>query len=220
MSNSNKVQEILVENEYLKLAIDTIRLNGIAEKVSTIHRSFENKAEKAIVRSLYKVSLRVAAIFILVIGSSSFYKYMSTNDQSVYNKQFISYELTNTRGEQKRENETEAYRSKNWNAVIAIYQSENIKSDKYSFLAAMAELQLNHFPEAVYLLEQVLHSTSTDHSFREEAEYYLSLAYLMNHQENKGIQLMQKIRTDASHVYYPLASRLSDIDLKIIALKK
>ncbi|HTB27068.1 MAG TPA: hypothetical protein VK711_16975, partial [Puia sp.] len=102
------------EIEYLKLAIDTIRLNVINEKVSTVRRSLENKPEKAIVRSLYRTSLRVAAILLLIVGSATLYKYISVNDQSVYDKQFLSFELTNTRGAQNRESETEAYRSGNW----------------------------------------------------------------------------------------------------------
>jgi hypothetical protein len=216
----NNSQDLRIEAEYQKLAIDTVRLSGITEKVSTIRRDFEHQPVHAIVRSMHKVSLRIAAILILVVGSASLYKYISTNDLSVYNKQFMSYELSNTRGEQTRESEIEAYRNKNWSAVIAIYQAEDNKSDKYSFLAAMAEMQMNHFPAAVHLLEEVQNSKSADHSFQEETEYYLSLAYLMNHQVNKGIELMKKIRSDASHTYYPLASKLSDIDLKIIALKK
>src|SRR5450755_3294182 len=81
------------ENKYLKLAIDTIRLNAINEKVSTIRRSLETKPEKVVVRSIYRTSLRVAAILLLIVGSASVYKYISTNDRSVYDKQLLSYEL-------------------------------------------------------------------------------------------------------------------------------
>jgi hypothetical protein len=84
----------------------------------------------------------------------------------------------------------------------------------------MAEMQLNHFPEAVTLFENILNTKSSDNSFREEAEYYVSLAYLMNHEENKAIQMMNKIKTNPDHTYYPLVSRISPIDLKIIELKR
>ena len=73
---------------------------------------------------MYRTALRIAAVLILLIGSASIYKYISTNDQSVYNKLFVNYELTNTRGEQSRENEAEAYKSGNWNEVVHIYQSQ------------------------------------------------------------------------------------------------
>ncbi len=207
------------DNDYEKLAIDTIRLNAINEKVSAVRRSLGNKPEKAIVRSMYRTSLRIAAILLVVIGSASIYKYVATSNESVYNKQFLNYDLTNTRGTETREKEAEAYKSGNWNEVVAIYNSENNKSNKNTFLAAMSEMQLNHFPEAVRLFEEVLYTKSEDHSFQEETEYYLSLAYLMNHQDLKSIRLINKIKADPNHTYYPLAVKISSIDMKIITLK-
>ena len=207
------------EADYEKLAIDTIRLNAINNKVAMVRRSLETKPEMAVVRSMYKTALRVAAVLILLVGSASIYKYVATNDQSVYNKQFISYELTNTRGEQSRDNETEAYKNGNWNEVVTVYNSTPDKSTKNIFLAAMSEMQLNHFPEAVRLFEEILNVKSDGHVFQEETEYYLSLAYLMNHQELKAMRLMNKIKSDTNHTYYPLAAKLSGIDMKIIELK-
>ena len=124
-----------------------------------------------------------------------------------------------TRGEQSREIETEAYRNGNWKEVVTIYNSAPGKSTKNTFLAAMSEMQLNHFPEAVHLFEEILSAKSDDHLFQEETEYYLSLAYLMNHQELKAMRLMNKIKADTNHTYYPLAAKLSGIDMKIIELK-
>ena len=216
------------ELQYLKLAIDMVRLDAINEKVFAIRQSLGNtstiteKPARAIVRSMYKMSMRVAAIFILLFGIAVLYKYVSVSSLSVYERQFTGYELSNTRGQESRDAEVEAYRNKNWNEVIAIYQSENNKSNKSGFLAAMAEMQLNHFPKAITLFENILNTNSKtgDNSFQEEAEYYLSLAYLMNHEENKSILILDKIKSDTSHTYYPLASKLSAIDLKIIELKK
>jgi hypothetical protein len=213
------------EMQYLKLAIETVCLNAIREKVSAVRNSQEpvqdshHKMEKGIVRIMYKTSLRVAAIFILLIGSATLYKYISVTNQSIYEKRFTGFELTNTRGAESRDGEAEAYRNKNWNEVIAIYNAESSKSNKSRFLAAMAEMQLNHFPQAEALFESILSIRSGDNSFQEEAEYYLSLAYLMDHKENKSIQLLNKIKADTSHTYYPMASKISAIDLKIIELK-
>ncbi len=205
--------------KYEELAIDTIRLNAINQKVSMVRRSFETKPEKAVVRSMYRTALRIAAVFVLLAGSATIYKYISTNDQSVYNKLFVNYELTNTRGEQSRENESEAYKNGNWNEVVHIYHSENNKSAKNTFLAAMSEMQVNHFPQAISLFEEILNAKSNDQAFQEETEYYLSLAYLMDHQESRGMQLMNKIKSDKNHTYYPMANKLSAIDMKIIELK-
>jgi tetratricopeptide (TPR) repeat protein len=210
--------------EYLKLAIETVRLDAISERVSAIRQSFtknqtSTEPAKTIVRSMYTTAMRIAAIFILFIGAAVIYKYISVNNQSVYNKQFTAYELSNTRGLETSDAEAEAYRNKNWNEVVSLYNRENNKSNKSSFLAAMSEMQLNHFPQAVAIFESILNTKSGDNSFREEAEYYLSLAYLMNHEENKAARLFEKIKADTSHTYYPLVSKMSSIDLKIIELK-
>ena len=210
--------------QYLKLALDTVRLDAISGKVSAIRQSLENNknAEKpaAVVRSMYKMSMRIAAIFIILIGVTVLYKYVSVNSQSVYNKQFTGYQLSNSRGKETRDAEVKAYQNKNWNEVAAIYNAEKNKSNKSAFLAAMAEMQLNHFQRAVTLFENMLNTKSGDKAFQEETEYYVSLAYLMNHEENKGIQMLDKIKADTSHTYYPIVSKISPIDLKIIELKK
>jgi hypothetical protein len=213
------------ELEYLKLALNTVRLNAIHEKVSAIRKSLEKnrvveKRSPAIVRSMYTVSMRVAAIAVLIFGIAVLYKYMSVNDQSVYDKHFTGYELNNSRGPVTKDAESDAYQNKKWNEVIALYHAQNVNTNKSAFLAAMAEMQLHHFPEAVAFFENILNAGTGDRSFREESEYYVALAYLMNHEEEKGIDMLNKIKSNSHHTYYPLASRLSAIDLKIIALKK
>jgi hypothetical protein len=225
--------EIMVQNDksiadelqYLKMGIDTVRLNTINDKVQAIRRSLSNPSvltEKPAnngIRSIYKMSMRIAAIFILLIGMAILYKYLTVSNLSVYEKQFTGYDLSNLRGQESRDAEAEAYANKNWSEVLTVFQKGNNKSNKAAFLAAIAEMQLNNFPQAVALFENILNNTG-DNSYREETEYYLSLAYLMNHEINKSIRLINKIKADTSHTYYPLALKLSSIDLKIIELKK
>lgn len=213
------------ELQYLNMAIDTVRLNTINDKVFAVRRSLKNISELTVtpannrIRRIYKMSMRVAAGFILLIGMAVLYKYLTVSNLSVYEKQFTSYDLSNMRGQETQDAEAGAYLNKNWSEVLTIFQKENNKSNKSVFLAAMAEMQLNNFSQAVTLFENILNNTE-DSSFREETEYYLSLAYLMNHEINKSIRLINKIKSDTSHTYYPLALKLSSIDLKIIELKK
>jgi hypothetical protein len=211
--------------EYLKLALDTVRRDAINKKVSAVRHTIKNdsRSEKpsgAIVRSMYKTSLRITAILVLFMGFALIYKYSSVSNQSLYEKQFAGYYLSNTRGIETKDAETEAYQNKNWKDVIASYRALHTTSNQSTFLAAMAAMQLSRFPEAVGLFERILSDASADRSFREESEYYLALAYLMNHEENKGVQLLSKIKADPGHTYHPLASKISSVDLKIIELKK
>jgi tetratricopeptide (TPR) repeat protein len=216
------------ELEYLRLAVDTVRQDALRQQVSAIRNSFENnqtvsqKPSGGIVRSIYRTSLRVAAILILVAGISFMYKYLTVSSQSVFEKQFTGYELSTTRGQEKVDQVAEAYKNKNWKEVILNYQSETVPSNKSRFLAAMAEMQEDHYPQAITVFESLLlanHTNGTD-SFQDETEYYLSLAYLKNHEVDKAVQLINKIKADPGHRYYPVISNISSIDLKIIELKK
>jgi len=216
------------ELEYIRLAVDTVRQDALRQQVSAIRYSFENNQSVSqnpsggIVRNMYRIGLRVAAIFILVAGISFMYKYITVSSQSVFEKQFNGYELSTTRGQEKADQVAEAYRNKNWKEVISNYQSESVPTNKSRFLAAMAEMQENQFPQAITTFESLLlvnHKNGTD-SFQDETEYYLSLAYLKNHEVEKAVRLINKIKADPAHRYYPVVSNISSIDLKIIELKK
>ena len=214
------------EYQYLRLAVDTVRRDAIQTRVSAVRRSVESspartlRAEGSILRSLYTTSLRIAAIVGLVLVSAIVYKYISVNSESVYKQQFSEYELGTLRGPQAQDSQSEAYRNKNWNEVVADYNAENNPTHKSVFLAAMAQMELARFPQAVALFEKILNAGAGNDSFREEAEYYGALAYLRNHQQSKGIALLARIKANTSHTYAPLAAKLSAIDMKIIELKK
>jgi hypothetical protein len=215
------------EFQYLKLAVDTVRRDAIQARVSAVRQSVENNAARtvkppgAILHRMYSGSLRIAAIVLLFLVSAVVYKYISVNNVSVYNRQFSGYELGTLRGPGAHDSQSEAYRNKNWNEVVADYNAENNPTRKSVFLAAMAQMELAHFPQAVALFEKILNADAAGNdSFREEAEYYGALAYLRNHQADKGIAMLARIKADTSHTYWPLAARLSAMDMKIIELKK
>ena len=216
--------ELNRELQYLNFAIDTVRLDVINQKVASIRQSHAKEqinevAAPAILRNMYKISLRVAAAIVLFFCLASVYKYSSVNNQSFYNKQFSGYELSNNRGQKAHEAEMDAYQNNQWNEVISIYNAGANKTNQQSFLAAMAEMQLNHFQNAITLFENLLNSNSGDASYHDESEYYVSLAYLMNHEGSKAIQMINKIKANSNHTYYPIVSKFPPIDLKIIELK-
>ena len=127
------------ELEYLKLAVDTVRLNAINQNVAAVRQSLNTfktgqlSTSRTAVRSMYGTGLRVAAIFVMVLGSAVLYKYISVSSQSVYKNQFIPYDLSNTRGVENRDQEADAYRSKNWNLVISLNNGKKVRSNKSDF---------------------------------------------------------------------------------------
>jgi hypothetical protein len=219
-------REMAAELAYLKLAVNAVRAEALNERVSNIRLSIGTQAstqsKPAILRSMLKPVMRIAAMLIVVLGAAVLYKFIAVNDSSVYKKQFTDYALTATRGSAEADPQSEAYQNKNWTEVISLFNKEANKSNKSYFLAGISEMQLNQFPKAIKCFENILHlnAESNDKSFQEEAEYYVSLAYLMNHEEEKAVTMLNKIKSDKNHTYYPIASQLSIIDLKIIELKK
>ena len=216
--------ELNREFMYLNFAIDTVRLDAISRKVASI-RQLQGKEQivatpaPGLLRNLHKISLRAAAVIVLFLIVATIYKYASVSNQTFYRKQFSGYELSNSRGQEIHEAESDAYQNNKWSEVISIYKAGAIKSNQQSFLAGMAEMQLSHFQNAVNIFENILNSKSGDTSYMEESEYYLSLAYLMNHDGNKAIQMIRKIKANPNHTYYPIVSKFSPLDLKIIELK-
>jgi hypothetical protein len=219
-------KDMAADLEYLKLAVETVRLDTIQSKVSAIRNAqttgrvvnIEEKSGRTEVRNMFGKSLRIAAVFITLMGLTILYKYISVSNESVYDKQFTGYELNNSRSTGNQDLIAEAYQNRDWNKVISLYQSRNPESNKASFIAGISEMQLKKFPEAITIFENIL--KSPDAAFHEESEYYLALASLMNHDEIKAVQLLKKIKANPSHTYYPVANNISEINLKIIELKK
>ena len=209
---------------YLNFAIDTVRLNAISQQVASIRQLTEKeqivaKPAPGILRNMYKISLRAAAVIVLFLCVASIYKYVSVSNRTFYEKQFSGYELSTSRGQDSHDAEADAYQNNKWNEVISIYNAESNKSNQQSFLAAMAEMQLKHYQNAITIFENLLNSKSGNTTYMEESEYYLSLAYLMNNDGERAIRLIDKIKANPNHTYYPIVSKFSSIDLKIIELK-
>src|SRR5664279_1465351 len=88
------------ELKYLKLAIETVRLKALNEKVYAVRNSMKEarieqpSSEHVVVRHMYKTGLRIAAILVLLLSSAVLYKYLSVSNQSLYKNQFIPYDLS------------------------------------------------------------------------------------------------------------------------------
>lgn len=219
----SKETELAGEWQYLQMAVETVRLQAIRNQVSVVRSQALQVTEKpntGILRSMYKSSLRIAAAIICLMGVALLFKYITVTSHSIFDKEFMTYELNSQRGETPVDAEVDAYQKKNWQEVIRSFSKVNSQNNKGFFLAGAAQMELHNFSQAIPLFEHVLTNNTGDSGFREESEYYLSLAYLRVHKESKAIAIWEKIKADPNHNYYPLVSRLSPIDMKIIELKR
>ena len=213
--------------EYLKMAVEAVELSAIREQVMAVRRSVhiepvaEAPVSGGVVRSMYRTGLRIAAVLILLMGVSIFYKYSTVSNTSVYQQYFTDYNLNTSRGAASRNAMDEAYRNQNWNGVLSAFNQETEKTNKSYFLAGMADMKMQKFSDAVGNFEHILsaNAKSGDTYYQDEAEYYLALAYLMNKQTEKAVSLLNQIGADSNQTYSPLVRQISSTDLKIIELK-
>ena len=220
-------KQLAKEWAYLKMAVGAVERNAIQEQVVSARQNFGKmtrpvaKTSGAVVRNMYTTALRDAAILIVVLGGAMFYKYSTVNNTSLYKQNFTDYTLSTARGESNQDAIEEAYRNKNWNAVMQGFNRSAVKTNEYYFLSGMAALELKKYPQAVSSFEHILNvnANSSDNYFHDEAEYYLALAYLMNHQTDKGVSMLNQIKANKNQVYNPLARQISATDLKILELK-
>ena len=226
MENINR-PSLTREKLFIELAINTICINAIENKVRAVRSGYEEMTKMsampqgAIVRTMNfsKVSMRIAAALLILISSATVYKYVSVNSQSFYNRHFTAYELGTTRGESKPDLQAFTYQDANWLDVIAMNNTAPVKTNKSRFLAGVAEMELKQYPAAVELFQAII-TNKTDDSFRDEAEYYSALAFLANHQNAQAMDLIHQIKANPEHKYYPVVKNMSTVDLKIIELKK
>jgi hypothetical protein len=217
----------VAEWEYLKLAIDAVQYAAIHDRVDSIRKAYAVsssealKPQGAVVRSIFKSGLRIAAMLVVILGVASVYKYSSVNGKTVFDKYYESYDLGTVRGDGITDSLEVAYKNKDWKKVVGLYNNESSKNAKYFFLAGMADLELHQYPVAIEQFEAVLSENARNHDnyFKDEAEYFLAFSYLMNNESGKAVQLLSKIRQNKDHLYYPSAERMSGIDLKILSLK-
>lgn len=210
------------EWEYLNLAVEAIRHQGLVQQVAAIREEFA-LAEKKKHAVPLKRYVQAAAVVMVLLGAATVYKFASVSGKRIYDHHYIAYELPVSRGEAGAINQALvlAYQQKNWPEVISLYNKTTVKDAKALFLSGMADLELHQYPDAIQKFENLLQpdlQTGGDY-FHDEAEYYLALAYLANNENAKAIQLIEKIKASAGHLYAGKVRELSGLDLTILEYK-
>ncbi|AEV99366.1 hypothetical protein A4D02_34185 [Niastella koreensis] len=222
--------EVRKQWQYLQLAVEAVEYAALYDQVAAVKENFRTiqpvevllPANRKNVRSIVRPFMRVAAAVVALIVGTVAYKYFTVSATHVYDKTFIAYNLSTSRGQATITDLEQAYRNQNWNGVIAAANSSSSLSDnKALFLAAMAHLQLKNFAAANQLFEQVLRNNSQtgDDYFRDEAQFYLAMSNLANNHPVQAIALLQQIRADKNHLYHQQAMQVGKMDLELLKIK-
>lgn len=221
--------EVRNQWQYLQLAVEAVEYAALYDQVAAVKENFRTIQPVEVLQPSHKKSVRVimrpfmrvaAAVLVLIVGTVA-YKYFTVSATHVYEKTFIAYNLSTTRGQAAITNIEQAYRNKNWNGVIATANSSSLTDNKALFLAAMAHLQLHNFAAANKLFEQVLRNNSQtgDDYFQDEAQFYLAMCNLADNHPVQAIILLQQIRADKNHLYHQQAMQVGKMDLELLKIK-
>ena len=212
---------------YLHLAVEAVQDAGLQEQVAAVKTSWlaqqsgDAKPSGAVVRSIYRNVLRVAACIFILSGGAAVYKYTSTTSSGVFGKYYSSYTMGATRGAGTQDALEQAYANKDWAAVVSLFSTVKEKDNKSYFLTGMADLELKKYDDAIDKFQHVIaaNARTGGEYFQDEAEFYLAMSWIARNDVNEAMPLLEKIKANKNHLYYETVSKMSFRDLRIIQYK-
>ena len=226
----------------LRLAVDAVKEAGLYQEVSAVRAAWRagqgigttnapaaNAANAtntapatAKIRTLYRYSIRAAAVILLITASTAIYKYLSVNSGSLYERYYSGYSLSTTRGAADTDPVMEAYNAKDWGAVRQLAASVKTRTNQTDFLAGMACLEQKQYDEAISHFEQIIavNTHAGTDLYQDEAEYYLAISWLAHRNVNEAMPILEKIRADQHHKYHEKVAKMSFFDLRLAQYKE
>jgi hypothetical protein len=234
--------ETIRESSQLRLAVEGIRQAGLYEQIKSVKAEWlatrpatttltiqpagpkpaSSKPAGAILRSITRTTIRVAACLFILGGGAAIYKYTMTNSAGIFSQYCSTFDLNTSRGATAPADEMdEAYKNKNWTAVTELFKKKKAKTNKTYFLAGMADLESKKYDDAIGMFQQVMAANSQSGSdyFEDEAEFYLAMSWLARNDVKEAMPLLDKIRADKNHLYHDVVVKMSALDLRIAGYK-
>jgi len=197
--------------EKVKVTIEAVRQIGLIEKVRKIttearrhggtQREIATKtqrheeAQRGTVRKMVRYSLAVAAVIVVFFAVRSFNSGTSTD--ALYQQAYVDYQLSGVRGNDTLTLAERLYQQGKYDEVIDLQLRNKSMNQVDRLLTGLSYLKTNHPKEAI----EWFNSVSITGPYRQDAEFYLALAYLKNNNTKTAASLMQKIHNDTGHIY-------------------
>jgi len=222
-----KDPEAAQEWHFIRTAVDAVQNAALYDQVSSVKKQWlaqtsTARPNGAIVRTIYRNVMRVAACVFLVAGGAALYKYTTATSSGLYEKYYSSYSLNASRGTERQDAIDQAYNNKEWKKVATLFTALKEKNNKSYFLAGIADLELKHPDDAIGKFQQIIavNVQSGGDYFQDEAEYYLAMSWLAKNEPNEAMPLLEKIKANKDHLYHDKVMSMSFTDLKILEYKK
>lgn len=148
-----------------------------------------------------RVLLAVMGGVLLVLLVVAGYRFYHLSPQALYQQAYVDYRLSREGDYEVGATRVElAYRQGNYDSVIRESKKVQGFTDQDYLLIGLAHMHKGDYSAAIEPLRLVNLWNESD--YKEEGEYYLSLAYLRNKDYDKALELMQRIRRNPDHTYY------------------
>jgi tetratricopeptide (TPR) repeat protein len=219
-------EDLAREVENTRLSIAIVKTYGVREKIKAIHAEEVSRAKKKNNTTISFYAYRIAASLAFFFIGFGIIKFLTTNEDNVYQQSYFPYTTEQTRSENKSgESLTErilgAYNAKDYDKVISLYENSNVQSPRATFLAASAYMEIEKFDLAVRGFEKVLQLNGERQLklFQEDTEYYLALSYLKTNRPDDAFLLLKKIKEDESHAYHDKVTQWLFWEVRILMIK-
>lgn len=245
VTNEEKIQlESLLKNhddlkqvyDNLVIAKDMVRSVGLRNRVHALHKEFheristsrvgENKRKAKIIAGRFSDRLsilwRIAAVLILVFVVYGVYKISSVTPAKVYAENYIEYRVPVMRGNEQKDVVDSLYKTGNYQQLVKEVEGKTSATQKDKFFLGLAYLKLDNAIKAIEAFENIEEKNKVGKTnyYNDEAEYYLTLAYIKAGLVYKAERQLNKILSDKNHPYYKKAVELDNIDFAILQVKK
>jgi len=200
LENDTTLQQKL---ESLQVAIASVQQYGTAEKVKLVHTemiqelSSVHKEGKVVpMRKFVKYSLAIAASIIIILVGVNVFTSSQLSSDKLYNEAFVDYDASAVRGSENQTGVVKLYQDHNYASVVEKANAQNL-SQKDSLLVGLSYLKTDKLSEAINWFKAISQQNPT----RQDAEFYLAMAYLRNKNYNEALNLMEQIHSKPDHVY-------------------
>lgn len=188
----------------LQLAIAAVQQYGTSGKVKAIHTEMmqelspvQKPGKVLSMKAALKYGIAVAASVIVIVVGINLYKSGQINSDKLYSEAFVDYDASVVRGQQNTSALQTSYQDHRYDAVTGQANAKNL-SQKDSLLIGLSYLKLNQTAPAINWLKAL----TKNGTLSDDAEFYLSLAYLKNKNYGEAAGLMKSIEANPQHGYH------------------
>lgn len=207
-------------HERLNLAMASVQYYGIRQQVAAVHQQFlqqhtQQQSRAGLVRTLRIITAGAATILFFFISYKAYQFYMLSNEK-IYQEMYISYTVPVTRDEQRFLTPLAgAYAQQQFRSVDSLRKKTRKLSREEQLLSGIAALELQDYTTAIRQLQPLASGETV--TIRDDAQFYLTLAWIKNGDYDLAIEMMERIHSDTAHRYH---RRISPGDIRDVRMLK